>query len=114
MNAFDGVNTKKSTVAQMYSNFSIRISNEFIAGFNQIRDQRIVPGKITPEMSVGVVPIGGTTASGVITFGTEQFSVGNDLKQNMLELQDNVIIFQAVDGIRDVAVTGVQTFALPI
>ena len=91
-NSFNGVNTNNSTVAQMYSNFSSGISNEFIAGFNQIRDQRIVPGRITPEMSVGVVPIGGTTATGVITFGTEQFSVGNDLKQNMLELQDNVSI----------------------
>ena len=91
-NSFNGVNTNNSTVAQMYSNFSRGISNEFIAGFNQIRDQRIVPGTITPEMSVGVVPVGGTTPTAAITFGTEQFSVGNDLKQNMLELQDNVSI----------------------
>jgi hypothetical protein len=94
-NSFNGVNTNNSTVAQLYSNFQRGISNEFIAGFNQIRDQRIVPGTITPEMSVAVVPLGAsnpTNPTAAITFGTEQFSVGNDLKQNMVELQDNVSI----------------------
>src|SRR5206468_5295290 len=85
-NAFNGVNTNNSTVAQLYSNFQRAISNEFIAGFNQIRDLRKVPGTLTPEMSVGVVPVGGTTPTAAITFGSEQFSVGNDLKQNMVEL----------------------------
>jgi hypothetical protein len=94
-NSFNGVNTNNSTVAQLYSNFQRGISNEFIAGFNQIRDQRIVPGTITPEMSVAVVPVGAsnqTNPTAAITFGTEQFSVGNDLKQNIVELQDNVSI----------------------
>ena len=91
-NAFNGVNTNNSTVAQLYSNFRRGISNEFIAGFNQVRDVRKVPGTITPEMSVGVVPIGGTTPTAAITFGSEQFSVGNDLKQDMIELQDNVSV----------------------
>src|SRR5206468_10291529 len=86
-NAFNGVNTNNSTVAQLYSNFQRGISNEFIAGFNQIRDLRKVPGTLSPEMSVGVVPVGSTSntnATAAITFGTEQFSVGNDLKQNMV------------------------------
>jgi outer membrane receptor protein involved in Fe transport len=94
-NSFNGVNTNNSTVAQLYSNFQRGISNEFIAGFNQIRDLRKVPGTLSPEMSVGVVPVGSTSPTNptaAITFGTEQFSVGNDLKQNMIELQDNVSI----------------------
>jgi len=94
-NSFNGVNTNNSTVAQLYSNFQRGISNEFIAGFNQIRDLRKYPGTLAPEMSVGVVPIGSssnTNATAAITFGTEQFSVGNDLKQDMIELQDNVSV----------------------
>ena len=94
-NSFNGVNTNNSTVAQLYSNFQRGISNEFIAGFNQIRDLRKIPGTLSPEMSVGVVPVGSsspTNPTAAITFGTEQFSVGNDLKQDMVELQDNVSI----------------------
>ena len=93
-NQFNGVNTNNSTVAQLYSNFQSGLANEFIAGFNQIRDKRVVPGTITPEMSVGVVPIGSTTQTptAAITFGTEQFSVGNQANQDIIELQDNVSI----------------------
>lgn len=92
-NAFTGRNTNSSTVGQLYSNFSNGWSNEFISGFNQIRDQRIVP-VVTPEMSVGVVPSDATgtattNPTAVITFGTEQFSVGNQANQDILELQDN-------------------------
>jgi len=95
-NQFNGVNTNNSTVAQLYSNFARGPQNEFIAGFNQIKDQRIVP-QVTPEMAVGVVPAGatGTAATNptaAITFGTEQFSIGNLAKQDILELQDNVTV----------------------
>ena len=93
-NEFNGVNTNNSTVAQLYSNFQSGLSNEFIAGFNQIRDKRVVPGTLSPEMSVGVVPVGSTTQTptAAITFGTEQFSVGNQANQDIIELQDNVSI----------------------
>src|SRR5439155_15594181 len=95
-NAFNGVNTNNSTVAQLYSNFSRGTSNEFIAGFNQIRDKRVVP-QITPEISVGVVPVGATGSAttnptAAITFGTEQFSIGNRANQDIFELQDNVSV----------------------
>ena len=67
-----------------------------IGGFNTIRDLRNVP-TITPEMSVGVVPVGATGAAALnptaaITFGTEQFSIGNRANQDILEFQDNVSI----------------------
>jgi carboxypeptidase family protein/TonB-dependent receptor-like protein len=95
-NSFNGVNTNNSTVAQLYSNFSQGTSNEFIAGFNQIRDKRVVP-QVTPEIGVGVVPLGATgtaatTPSAAVTFGTEQFSINNRADQDILELQDNVSI----------------------
>jgi hypothetical protein len=92
-NMFNGENTNNSSVFQLYSNFQNGHSNEFIAGYNTIQDQRIVPA-IVPEMSVGVVPVGATgtgatNPTAAITFGTEQFSIGNLAKQKITELQDN-------------------------
>ncbi len=95
-NQFTGKNTNNSTVVQMFSNFAGGSSNEIIAGYNTIRDQRVVPQE-SPEISVGVVPVGatGTAATNptaAITFGTEQFSIGNRANQDILELQDNVSV----------------------
>ena len=95
-NLFKGRNSNQSSVIQAYSNFSSGKSNEFIAAYNTIKDERIVP-QVTPEMSVGVVPAGATGSAATnptaaITFGTEQFSIGNLLDQKILEFQDNVTI----------------------
>ena len=95
-NQFTGVNKNNSSVAQLYSNFLNGLANEFIAGFNTIRDQRIVP-QVTPEIAVGVVPVGATgtgatNPTAVITFGTEQFSIGNRAEQDILEIQNNLTI----------------------
>jgi hypothetical protein len=95
-NQFTGKNTNNSTVVQLFSNFSNGSSNEIIGGFNTIRDQRIVP-TVSPEISVGVVPVGATgtavtNPTAAITFGTEQFSIGNRANQDILEIQDNVSI----------------------
>ena len=97
-NGFDGKNTNQSNVAQIFSNLTNGISNEFLVGFNKIRDERIVGSAgLFPEMAVGVVPVGatGTAATNptaVITFGTEQFSIGNLATQDIIEYQDNVSI----------------------
>jgi hypothetical protein len=95
-NLFTGRNTNNSTVVQVFSNFANGSSNEVIGGFNTIRDQRIVP-QVSPEISVGVVPVGATGSAATnptaaITFGTEQFSIGNRANQDILEFQDNVSI----------------------
>lgn len=92
-NQFNGVNTNNSTVVQLYSNLPNGHSNEFIAGYNTIKDERIVP-QLTPEISVGVVPVGAsgsaaTNPTAAITFGTEQYSIGNLATQKITELQDN-------------------------
>jgi hypothetical protein len=97
-NGFDGVNKNTSNVAQIFSTMTNGISNEFLVGFNKIRDERnISTPNLFPEMAVGVVPVGATgsaatNANAVITFGTEQFSVGNLATQDITEFQDNVTI----------------------
>jgi len=95
-NLFKGRNDNRSSVVQVYSNFASGSSNEFLFGYNKIKDERIVP-QITPEMSVGVVPAGATGSAATnptaaITFGTEQFSIGNLLDQKIIEFQDNVTV----------------------
>ncbi|HYC52920.1 MAG TPA: hypothetical protein VEB19_17565, partial [Gemmatimonadaceae bacterium] len=78
----------RSLAFQFLTNLTNGMSNEFMAGFNTIRDFRIVP-VTAPEISVGVTPAGGTSPSVAVTAGTERFSPGNDLKQEIFELSNN-------------------------
>ena len=87
-NAFKRDAKNNSTTAQLYSNFSSGMSNELIVGYNTIKDERIVPVQ-APEITVGVL-VGGVRRS--VTFGTEQFSPGNLLKQTIFEAVDNFTI----------------------
>ncbi len=88
-NFFSSVDKNTSTVAQLYSNFANGRSNELIAGYNHIADVRSVPVQ-APEISVGVTPPGGTSPTTPVTFGTEQFSPGNILRQDLYEAVDNL------------------------
>ena len=76
-----------SSVLQVFSQFAKGSSNEFLAGYNKIKDERIVPVS-TPEVSVQVTNLQGNTNS-VVTLGTEEFSPGNLLKQDIIELANN-------------------------
>jgi len=87
-NGFKRDAKNNSTTAQLYSNFSSGMSNELIVGYNTIKDERIVPLQ-APEITVGVL-VGGVRRS--VTFGTEQFSPGNLLKQSIFEAVDNFTI----------------------
>jgi hypothetical protein len=87
-NAFKRDAHNNSTTAQLYSNFPSGVSNELIVGYSTIKDERIVPVQ-APEITVGVL-VGGTRRS--VTFGTEQFSPGNLLKQSIFETVDNFTI----------------------
>lgn len=87
-NMFTTKNNNNSTVVQLYSYFNGGKSNEFILGYNTVKDERIVP-VVAPEISIGVTPPGGTSPTASITVGTEQFSPGNLLKQKILEVQNN-------------------------
>jgi hypothetical protein len=84
-NKFSRVSRNNSTVAQLYSNFAHGRSNELIVGYNTIRDERKVPVQ-APEIAVGV-NMGGTVRA--VTFGTEQFSPGNLLEQDIFEVVNN-------------------------
>jgi hypothetical protein len=97
-NSFIGVDKNQSSTVQVFSNLARGISNELLVGINSISDARNLPtSQIFPEMGVGVVPLTATAANnknatGVVTFGTEQFSLGNLATQDINEYQDNVTI----------------------
>jgi outer membrane receptor protein involved in Fe transport len=74
-----------STVGQLYSNFSGGKSNELIVGYNKIDAVRETSVN-TPEIAVGV-NVGGVVRAA--TFGTEQFSPNNILKQDIYEAVNN-------------------------
>lgn len=76
---------KNATVGQLLSSFG-RADNELIVGFNRIRDER-TPRVRAPAISVTVDnPQGG---SSTIRAGSEQFSQGNSLDQDIFEITDN-------------------------
>jgi len=89
-NSFNRVNKNQSTALQLFTNFANGSSNEFSAAYNKISDERIVPNA-APEISVNACPVGGPgcPANSVVTFGTEQFSPGNLLEQDITELTNN-------------------------
>ena len=93
-NSFSRENENQSTALQLFTNFSSGASNEFSAAYNKISDVRIVP-VAAPEISVAVCPASATACTtsaarnAVVTFGTEQFSPDNVLKQDITELTDN-------------------------
>jgi outer membrane receptor for ferrienterochelin and colicin len=87
-NSFTRQAKNRSLAAQLFTNMSNGMQNEFLVGYNTVGDKRIVPVN-APEISVGVTPVGGTTPSVAITAGTERFSPGNDLQQKIFEISDN-------------------------
>ena len=90
-NSFVRQAKNRSFAGQLFTNRPSGMSNEVLIGYNTLRDVRIVPIE-TPEISIGVTPVGGSTANVAVTVGTERFSPGNDLKQRIFELADNLTI----------------------
>lgn len=86
-NAFIRENTNSSTALQAFSYVGASGLNEFLIGYNTVRDERIVP-VVAPEISVRVTTADGE-AAGAATFGTEQFSPGNVLEQEILEISNS-------------------------
>ncbi len=81
--------TKNAPVAQLFTNFKNGSFNEFIAGYNRIRDRR-TPGVIAPQVTVPVTNLTGGTTN--LVAGGEEFSQGNELDQDVTELTDNFTI----------------------
>ncbi|MGH7466438.1 MAG: carboxypeptidase regulatory-like domain-containing protein [Longimicrobiales bacterium] len=85
-NMYSRTSRNASTVLQLYSNLANGWQNELLAGVNLLKDERAIPVR-TPEISVGI-----NNGSAVATFGTEQFSPGNLLEQEIFEIVNNLTI----------------------
>lgn len=83
-NRYSRHNSNRSIVGQLFTNFNNGAANELLVGYNTIRDERIVPVQ-APEISLAV-------QGSAVTVGTERFSPGNDLKQRVFEVSDNVSV----------------------
>jgi outer membrane receptor protein involved in Fe transport len=90
-NSYTRKSKNRSFATQLFTNLARGMSNEFLMGYNTLQDVRIVPVNV-PEISVGVTPDGGTSPSVAVTMGTERFSPGNDLKQKIFEMSENLTI----------------------
>ena len=86
-NMFTTEDDNISSVVQLFSQLGKGSSNELLVGYNKLKDERIVPLQ-RPEVSVQVTNLQGSTNS-VVTFGTEEFSPGNLLKQDIVEVANN-------------------------
>lgn len=83
-NAYSFKSRKGATVVQLRSNFSNGWYNEVFAGLTTIRDRRASQGS-SPQITALV---GGYN----IVSGSERFSHGNELDQDIVELTDNLVI----------------------
>lgn len=90
-NSYTRTAKNRSFASQLFTNLANGMSNEFLIGYNTLQDVRIVPVNV-PEISIGVTPVGGTSPSVAVTVGTERFSPGNDLKQKIFEVSENLTI----------------------
>ncbi|SHN45250.1 TonB-dependent receptor [Chitinophaga sp. CF418] len=77
--------TTNATTAELKSQFGNRASNSLLVGANIVRDDRGIMG--SPYTSVFI-----TKES--VSFGTEEFSVANLLKQNVFTLTDNLELYR--------------------
>ncbi|HJU90724.1 MAG TPA: TonB-dependent receptor [Gemmatimonadaceae bacterium] len=85
-NGYFFASRKNATVAQLLSNFNNGTSNELIAGFTTIRDRR-TPNSFAPQVSVRTIGTDGSTVT--LRAGSEEFSQGNSLDQDIFELTNN-------------------------
>ncbi|PSL25942.1 TonB-dependent receptor [Chitinophaga ginsengisoli] len=77
--------TTNATTAELKSQFGNRASNSLLVGANIVRDDRGITG--SPYTSVFI-----TKES--VSFGTEEFSVANLLKQDVFTLTDNLELYR--------------------
>ncbi|MBW8683245.1 TonB-dependent receptor [Chitinophaga rhizophila] len=77
--------TTNATTAELKSQFGNRASNSLLVGANFVRDDRSVMG--SPYTSVFI-------SRESISFGTEEFSAANLLKQDVITLTDNLELYR--------------------
>ncbi len=80
-------NTNNSTVLQLNSNFSEKLFNELIVNVTSIHDNPTYMGKPFPNLTI-------YTGTGVsFKAGSEEYRMRNDLKQDLVEITDNLTMY---------------------
>jgi hypothetical protein len=94
--------TTNSTVGQLNSTFANQLFNELRVGFTTVRDNREVPEGLFPRVEVDL-PSGSCAGSGTcrVIGGAENFSVANELDQDVLEITNDLSFSR---GIHDITV----------
>ena len=81
-NAYFFQSTKNASSAQLFSNFANGSNNELQVNYTTIRDRRI-PEVVQPQISVR------TPSGQLLVAGSERFSMGNELDQDIFEVRDD-------------------------
>lgn len=87
-------NRTNQAAAQFFTNWSSGASNEFILGYNRIRDKRD-PSIFAPQITVDLRPAGARNVTPIpalyarLVSGTEASSQANQLDQDIFEFTDN-------------------------
>src|SRR2546422_49462 len=81
-------NRTHNPTVQLFTNFGNGTSNEFLLSWNRLRDRR-VPSVTAPLISVGGFPSATGTGTYQLEAGSERFSQGNELDQDIFELTNN-------------------------
>jgi len=79
--------TTNSTALELKSNISSNMSNSFILGFTLVRDDRDPMGNNFPFVRI-------RDGNSNIYFGSEEFSTGNQLNQDIITLTNNFEIYK--------------------
>jgi hypothetical protein len=84
---YQQVNNQSSTVAELKTQFNNRWSNSLVAGYTTVHDYRNPSDSIHPQ-----VQILGNTPGTTIYFGTDREAAIFDMKQNSIEVTDNLTL----------------------
>jgi hypothetical protein len=79
-------NTTNAPSLQLFTNFLNGSDNELTVGYSRIRDRR-TPETAAPQISVTVPGLQSTNVT--LRAGGEQFSQGNELDQDIIQVEDN-------------------------
>ena len=84
---YEQVNNQSSTVAEWKAQFGNRWSNSLVAGYTMVHDYRNPGDSLHPQ-----VQILGNTPGTTIYFGTDREAAIFNMKQNSVEITDNVTL----------------------
>ncbi|OJJ23727.1 hypothetical protein BKI52_05090 [marine bacterium AO1-C] len=83
--------TTNSSAIEWKSNFNSNLSNKMIIGYTTVRDDR---GFVSNPFPRVIIRDQGTSGRAQLNIGSEQFSIGNVLEQDVLTFTDNLTYFK--------------------